>query len=92
MERRLFRGHRGVDVDAMPRVTLIVDRAQVKSARTAMFNHSQPRAWPRSAAADRWCSRCPQPNLGAGYPGSWPAVSSVCDTLSSVTDLAGQYR
>ncbi|HZM97519.1 MAG TPA: prepilin-type N-terminal cleavage/methylation domain-containing protein [Vicinamibacterales bacterium] len=78
---------------AMPRITRIVDRAQVKSARTAAFNHLASARLAaqhggrlvvfRTAGGTIWSEA--QPRLVALF-------GSTRDTLGPVTDLAGQYR
>jgi len=78
---------------AIPGITRIKDRAQVKSARVATFNHLAAarlaaqhggrRVVFRVSGGRAWSEA--QPRLVA-------AGLSTRDTLGSVTDLAGEYR
>ena len=80
-------------LSALPRITRIVDRAQVKSARTATFNHlSSARLAAqhggrlvvfRTAGGRVWSEA--QPRLVALF-------GSTRDTIGSIIDLAGEYR
>jgi len=78
---------------ALPRITGIADRAQVKSARTVTYNHL---AGARVAAQHG--GRLVVFKVAGGQvwseaqPRLVPAGLSTWDTLGPVTDLAGQYR
>lgn len=77
---------------ALPRIQLIIDRAQVKSARTATFNHLAAARVAaqhggrlvvfRVAGGQIWSEALPRLVAAA-----W----STRDTLGPVTDLAGEY-
>ncbi len=78
---------------ATPKIQLIIDRAQVKSARAAAFNRlSAARlaaqhggrvvVFKVSPSGQIWTEA--QPRLVAVF-------GSICDTLGPVIDLAGQY-
>jgi len=77
---------------ALPRIVGIADRAQVKSARTATFNHLSAARLAaqhggrlvvfKYAGGQIWSEAWPR--LG-------PAGFSTWDTLGPVTDLAAQY-
>lgn len=78
---------------AIPSITRIGDRAQVKSARAAMFNHL---AAARQAAQHG--GRLVVFKVSGGRfwaeaePRLVPALSSTRDTVGAVTDLVREYR
>jgi len=78
---------------AIPSITRIGDRAQVKSARTAMFNHL---AAARQAAQHGGRLVVFKVSGGRVWSEAEPrlvaAFSSTRDTVGAVTDLAREYR
>ena len=78
---------------ALPAITRIGDRAQVKSARTAMFNHL---AAARQAAQHGGRLVVFKVSGGRVWSEAEPrlvaALSSTRDTVGPVTDLASEYH
>lgn len=78
---------------ALPAITRIGDRAQVKSARAAMFNHL---AAARQAAQHGGRTVVFRVSGGRFWSEAEPrlvaAFSSTRDTVGWVTDLAAEYR